>query len=880
MLESLTTRPLAVRRRAASVGALAAASAVLLALQSAADRGQNAGIFRDARGGQHSWVIQPNHLLEWDDKPYQPVGVVFYSAYLKAPSQDTLRADQTELDRLKAAGISDVWVEPGRPLLECTPVEVQALIDQLESVGFRYGLRIGDRLATPLVGHAPSLLSVRVPPAKLQPNARFVWKTALPERSRAARFMLTDDSDDGKQQTYLIASGDARVEGRDAVIDVQLPNSRLLGKATGRLSVLPEVAIPPTVLGSYGDLWDGLEAHQKLLKQHIQSIKFGPGLRFLLDPFAAGDGSVGEEDGVFPAAPAFRSSYQDWLQRQSGGIAALNVRWRMADRHADSFEVAARLVPMWAKNDPPEGDGWIFDPIEHKGYRCNPRTSAIWNDLEAFRVSALKRWMNTLTNTLKSEGLNVPMLFTWEAYHPVFSNTPSPSGYDGLAGRLSSWAPEVGPRQAALALSQAEQSDRTTWLIAGRVTGPPAADGSPTPVTDAARLRAIWAAAAEAGFRGLYMDPRSSPNAAGLVKDLAASIGPAPPAASRLSLCFYPVTLSAADGATRFKNGVWWLPSNAAGRLLPLDGDLHGYEIRVPFGEDHPVRSGVVLWSSNGPKEMTIFAGPTTNPVGYDSAGKPFKLTRKKHELRIKLTEEPVVVAGVEFGAFFPVELVERELKELEDLIKTAETRGLDAGDVRSVLVQARQNLVPSTAAAVYQGIQPHLNRMRQQINPYIWIEAERTTIHNFSGTSFQAGASSGSVLRLDRQNPPASGYYRARYVVDVVVAGAYEIWLAGKAPGSGGASPLVWQVDDEALSTVRKPTAVGGDYAPGMTWFQLGRLTLGEGRHEISLVVTEKNAESGRFAATFDSLVVSREPFQPNGVLRPVPKRDGAAAS
>ncbi|MBM3459104.1 MAG: hypothetical protein FJX77_11305, partial [Armatimonadetes bacterium] len=439
------------------------ATALALSAVCMADKGQNAGIFRDRAGQAHTWVIHRSHLLEWDEKPYAPAGLVFRSAYLQNPTPETLQKDLAELDQLKGAGILDIWVEPQRGLLENTQEQIQTLLDALEQRGFRYGLRVGDRGAGPLVGFSPTVAAVHVPLSRMQPATRQNWSVVLPDRARRAVYTLTDNSLDGKSQSWAIAAGEVTAERGRSEIEVALRNSPLIGRTPGLLHVVPEVAIPREDLGSFGDLWEGMQTYADRLKQRLLALKFGPGLRFLLDPFSAGDGSVGQEDLVFPSSVAFRTAFGEWLARRYG-IGTTNLNWQMTDRRFTTKEVAARLIPLWPRNDPPPGDGWLLDPEEKVAYRCIARNSTIWSDLDAFRAVTLKRWMNTLTNTLKSEGLNIPMLFTWGAYHPIFSNTPSPTGYDGLGAQLHGRPADIGRDAAAYAMAQAEEADRNTWL--------------------------------------------------------------------------------------------------------------------------------------------------------------------------------------------------------------------------------------------------------------------------------------------------------------------------------------------------------------------------------------------------------------------------------
>jgi hypothetical protein len=81
----------------------------------------------------------------WNDQPYAPAGVVFRSKYLNAPTPENLQADNAELDRIKSAGVTDIWIDPQRSLLDSSVAQGQALIDAVEQRGLRYGVKVGGR---------------------------------------------------------------------------------------------------------------------------------------------------------------------------------------------------------------------------------------------------------------------------------------------------------------------------------------------------------------------------------------------------------------------------------------------------------------------------------------------------------------------------------------------------------------------------------------------------------------------------------------------------------------------------------------------------------------------------------------------------------------
>lgn len=846
---------------------LAAMLALAIPARLAAQRTANEGRYVDRDNKAQSWAIQPGHTLLWNDAPYAPAGIVFRPEHLRAGGEESLAADRRTLDGLRTAGIQDVWVEPGPHLLTVPPTRLQAVIDELETRGFRYGLRIGDRSSEPLIGFTPTLRPINVRAEQLRPGAMPAWPVEVGGRKVA--FVLAAVGPDDRTHLYDLAVGEAPVQGTHAEIRIPInPNSRLAGRTPAVLLAVPEVQIEPEHLGSFGDIWEGMEAYLRKLTAYLGEVKLGPGLRFLLDPFHAGDGTTGREDGVVPSSRVFQTAFQDWLSRQ-GGVSALNVRWRSTDRQIPTVEQAARLVPTWAKNDPPDGDGWLLDPLERVAYRCIPRRCRFWGDLEDFRAEWLRRWMNVTASTLRQDRANVPILYSWATYHPVFTNSPSPAGYDGLAAALRGDLQRLGTEQAPYALAQVEEADRASWLIASRLAPARAAPvAQPPATTTAADLDAAWTSLRAAGFRGVYLDPTEIADAPAQARRLGALMAAdSTLAAERPRVCYFPLALATTGKVTRFANGVWWLPSTQAARLLRYGDSVVGYQIGRPFGDEHPVRDATVLWSTTGRQKVTFYHDGLTEVTFFDTTGKPGKSRPRKGKVELNLAEEPVIAIGLDATALFPLELAIATLKEFEALLAAAEAQRYDTTAMRFLYKEARESLAPNSAGAVYNSLLPYLVSLREAISPYVWMEGERFVQHSFDGVAFQAGCSAGNYLRLDR-DPGVDGSIRARYAMDVRKEGAYDVWLAGRRPG-GDVSSLSWQVDAEPATVVQDAPAVGGEYAPGMSWFRLGRVTLKPGRHELTVAI-QKPGAGGRYVAGIDVLLLARGEFEPRGVERP----------
>ena len=830
-----------------------------------AEKGPSTGTFIDRSDNEYRWEITDGHGLRWAGKPYVPRGVILRSQFLQVPTDANFEADVRLLDQWRAAGVKDLWIDPVRGLTMTPVADTQRLIDAVEGRGFRYGLAVRDVQQQPLVGIATDHESIEVPAKRLQPESFLTWRVAAPA-GRRVFYSLIDT-----QQLYEIASGDALVENGEARIRIRLPRSRLLGRTPGRLFIMPERQLAPEDQGSFGDMWGGMEAHQRRLVAYFKQLEFGSGLRFILDPFRAGDGSVGGEGQLFPTSERFQSSFRAWLTRQRVGIIGIRSRWGFTDKTVPSMEVAARLIPMWPKGDPPRENGWLWDPEERTAYRVAPHRCRIWSDLETFRSDSLHRALNDVAEALKRSGTDVPVLYTWTGYHPVFSNSPSPNGYDGLAAVLGGKVEDLARTQGGYVLAQIEEADRRSWLLAAELHGGVDAHGAPLGLSGPTELRQAWAALKKSGCRGFFIDPARS---MGLESVLASGMDGAADDAKlveqRTAHLFFPVALASADRVRQFENEAWWLPSRSGAMLLRYGRDVRAYEIERPFGDEHPLARGTVLWTEGEPRKLTFFTDPLQPVTGFRSDGTLLKLKGNKKKAIINISAEPVVIGGLRSQRVFPLELVMEALEELHFLIRLGERRDYNVGAAQAAYTNSLRIIRdPGTAIAVYAIVAPYVRRLNLALSPYLWIEGERPVYHNFNGRSFLPGSSEGMFLRLKRGRPNRSGPFTARYRIAIQEESGYEVWIAGRVPGADGASPMTWQVDDLDSFPVTPQRAPGEEYASGFKWYRIGRVTLERGFHTLTFRVGDPGG-GGQYEAAIDAIVLARQPFQPDGVEQP----------
>src|SRR5262249_39421483 len=201
------------------------------------------------------------------------------------------------------------------------------------------------------------------------------------------------------------------------------------------LFLVPERELRPEDTGGVPDLWGAMTRYQARLSGYLKRVRFGPGLRFVMNPVETESGTVGMEGGLFPVSGEFRVAMADWLRRPLP-VTALTLRWAVPQPRIPTLEAAARLVPTGPAQAPPQQSGWLIDPVDHTAYQVVARRCHIWDDYQEFRSDSLKRAMCITAATVRSAGPCVPVIYSWEGYRPLYANIDAPTTYDGLAASL------------------------------------------------------------------------------------------------------------------------------------------------------------------------------------------------------------------------------------------------------------------------------------------------------------------------------------------------------------------------------------------------------------------------------------------------------------
>lgn len=807
------------------------------------------GTYQDARGGSHPWSIGQAHGLRWEGAPYLPVGAVFVPlSWTGKGGEEDWSKDKAALDLLGKRGVHDLVLSAGaKGLTHVPPAAAQRVLDYLDVGGFHYGLRIADFPKDPLIGYV-------VKPA--------VYRSPLPSASGPTRFRHIPGLADAFYVLVAPKDGDIEDSGMAQIIDGETAQVTLKNTVTDDVLLLypQRLYLPGTPESRLPDLWEGYDEYRDRLLGFFSRVHLGPGFRFFLDPISDGIGFGGEVENVVPTTDGYRLDFEAWLNKKyNHNVDDLNRGWGIKDKDLPDFATAARCLPLWSGG---KGAPYVYDPIKKASYQVlnHPLGGHVWDNLRQFRLESVRGYMNALAGVLKKGVADVPVVYGWSGRSALFTNTQAQSGFDGLS--------VTDTAAGAYAFAQAEETPKTTWLIAAQPSGA-------LPAT----ANADWDTLKGAGVRGFFA-PAATPEDARRLAEYGASLSfQVQDLANPTRVLPYPAGVPGLQiGLRRLSGGVWWLPSYRAGALfgrgdaLSLGPLLRAYKLTDPDGG----RSRFVVWSPHGALTQAKFPFPKDSPaVITDAAGLPLKVEKKKDSWTVAVGADPIIISHV--GALpLPEDAADAADKEATRLLKLAKDQGLAVDLYTERLFQIR-NTIPTKARDAdlrYNAFAHLVADMTQTLQPFVWLEGEGTSSYTFDSVVSDSEASGGSYLSLDTDRLPSSstgnaeGGYRAEYTFSVNAGGSYALWMAGSA--TRASAPITYTLDSGGANPVEDVPTEGDLYAGKFLWSHLGDATLSRGRHTLTLTVTGPRARDGRYALAIDAFCLSRVPFHPNGTQLP----------
>ncbi|HAH86470.1 MAG TPA: hypothetical protein DCL60_03755 [Armatimonadetes bacterium] len=646
--------------------------AVALAVLALASAGM-AGTYKDRNGSIHQWTINPSHALIWEGSAYLPFGIVLESKYLASgQTEENYSADSLAVQTLKSAGIGDIILRAGKGISAIPPEAVQRVIDLLESAGIRYGVEISDPPYTPLTGYV------------IQPSVNRYDGIRQPGE-------ITRKVEDTKTAVYVICdarSGDIASTGQVVAAGGQIavPNKVRSSRDQVLLYYPQKVFTSESRERGLPDLWSSYDHHRDNIVGVLSKVKFGPGLRFFIDPFSEYFGVRGDVRYTIPASPEFRMEYTAWLARKYGNMGDLDLAWGILQHDIASYAEAARLIPLWQGT---RGVAAVYDDITGKYHKVDTPRSSFWSDFAEFRAFSVRAYMDGMADVVKRSVAEVPVVYTASGFEPFFVGRSS-TGFDGLAVPAADGDATLAAR-AGRVFSMSETAIREEWIIS-RLKPADTIYGTRADLYGALNtLRGL-------GTKGFFLDVKAdSPSyitLLGWLSDFAKTVvrdkqfaGFAP------RVVYYPASLE--RGAVRqFTSGVWWLPSLSPGMEIKTGGDLAAYIMVHPVTKD----AEIYVWSPK--QDTTIHLAIRDSITVVNSNGESSNIKQKNGRVAVRVGRDPVALRGVSMEQFIPVEAVEDAMAKLSQLMDKAKRKLIDTTAYEAALQRA-QGLLSNNQVSV-----------------------------------------------------------------------------------------------------------------------------------------------------------------------------------
>jgi hypothetical protein len=858
-------------RAAASACALVFLATLIAAVSPAAlaQKPATGGVFTDKDGKTHVWSVTPSRALVWDGQPYVPVGGSFASHYLgEGQSDANWEKDAAGLATLKSKGVLDILLDPTVSAPNVPAAAWQRLIDHLDANGFRYGILFGAGITTPLTG------TVVKPSRYRQDDIRDGQALAFRDADADQLRYYFVDAQDG---TQVVSESPTPVRLRNG--EVTIPPSDRFGNGTVAL-FFPHKRLKPAAQGGLADIWAGYDSYRDRVIAVLSKVKFGPGLRFFLDPLGHALNPVGEDtDNIVPDSAAFRLEWEAWLTQHHFTLDDLMNSWGVTERNIKSYSQAARMFPLAANN---RGIAFMLDPDTGKRYETRGGGANFWQNLRDCRDASLSFYMNATANLLKREIADVPIIYTRTSNYRIFTNQERGGGFDGLGMPAYGRGSSLVTGGAESVISQADASSRPLWCLVTESadTAGPGKETLGIPSKQALFYDFDWLRNVGAkGFfvRGFQVLPEQeypnyqilkAPDQLDWIKEYADRLNRGISVADvRPNTLLYP---EAAAGYVRSgpigASTVLWMPSLAEGKPLLWGNSYAGYTIKLPEGEQ------TVLWSLRGPRLTRLIVGDPRPVKIATPEGIPMetgKLDLKRKAVEIVVPATPIIVRGNE-NEVFPAEAAEDALGLLKGLVDQAETAKLpDAFSFHLKADRAVNMYKLKDPRMAYAMAADAINGIVPSLQPYTWQEAERADSHTFSEIVQNPAASGEAYLNLNATAKPGVAGYGAEFKFNVPADDSYNVWVACMPPGAL-TSPFAWLVDTDQAHLSSEASVVGSTYLGNQfVWMNLGRAYLKKGAHTYTLRVTEP-AANGAYTFALDSVLITRSAFSPNGTTRP----------
>lgn len=419
------------------------------------------GVFRDCHGVRHRWYINPHGALIWDGAPYVPVGAMYLSRFFMdfsvadvAHNEETYREDVGRLKQIRAAGVTDLYLNPCKNWAERPAWVWQRFADMCEEAGINYGLQVSNHVQ-PLKGYhiAQDEYVVAVKggeTARARITGTYFGKIGP---GNAVLYAAFDPA-----TAELLDWGAAEVSSDGTAVEVRA-TPRAEPGAGINVHFVPEYVFS----GDMHDYWQGInDTYRAELDRFFGALDLGPGFRLWIDPLD-NEQSFRDMNRMLPHSARFRAMFAEWLRGKYQTPGACAAAWSISGNDAISgFDQLARLVPL-GKPSAASDLGYVLDETARRTFAVDLAKSAMWFDMLRFRDSSIAEFNNRVAEMIKKHHDAPVVLKATDT--DCFTNLRAHGGFDGVGMEAYGAAPELTRGCGGGVYARCKMANRTMWTL-------------------------------------------------------------------------------------------------------------------------------------------------------------------------------------------------------------------------------------------------------------------------------------------------------------------------------------------------------------------------------------------------------------------------------
>ncbi len=787
------------------------------------------GNYHPTNGKAATWSINDHQTLVWDGQPYLPVGI---------------RIDGTvaAVQAAKADGVTDVIVD-----LPASGAGWDEVFDALNKSGMRFLIRV-DSLAPMANGFTVEPQGYRISGITKKQTVSL----ELPGATSA--FVVLANQGDGQ----IISSARVPVTNGLVVYDAN-PGAEI----DHVLLVYPELTSI-----EQPDFWESLDSHRDSLLAALKRHPAGSGLRGIVNPMGRSIALPGREPRFVPTSSAFRMEFRSFLEDKYKSVETLLKTWSMTSSDLSlmstdglsksgnptpasvsqkddkkkliaTFDQFARLIPLWNNN---RGVGAMLDPTTNKIYSCDNKRSKVWDDISSVINAAGERRFNRLVPAVRSV-VDVPVVQDWLGWSAPYENAHP--AVDGIGMRASGTTQSALMDSGSRATSSILRWRTNGWLVA--------TDLDLSSSTDAvSALPSVLDDLGSLGAKGIFVRADTKALTKAVVSESGKRASDTSLSTSSPLPVFFPENAYNPAVPQRLPGGHWWLPCPADGDRIDMGSMFYAYRLKLDSGI-------VALWAKKaGRYRLKMMNTKSVKFQTLDGSLVDPKLV--KGALEVNLSEVPTLITGTDELPIPELAFIET-VDRFRAMLAVGQRFLRDMGQEEFAFMD-NMNAFERNPGGSFTQLRSAYWKLSQKVSPYCWIEGEHTSDTNFSEVINVPGCASGGALALRTTIPVGSTGYYAVYPIPVKTKEDQEVWIAAKVPVERRGD-LTVQIGGQILRISGDPVSL---YGAGYGWYKLGTTRLAGNLSRLRIQVdTPGNAE-----IAIDTVLVTPEPFQPNGVYPP----------